>query len=164
MNVFQQFFAFVEAEWAKIFGTAGANISQVVLTDIQLVGSGISGVLTAIESVTGIDQALVAKVQGYVASISNAASSIVTTVETNIAKPVALQIATDFTALQADLAGFTLPVAVTSVLNAVATLLPYIEAGVGILTAGTASSSATVAASQATGLSADEARLILKAA
>ena len=157
MSIFSEILAFVEAEWKKIFGGVNITISQTVVTDINLIASGLNGALAAFEAVTGLDAAAVAAIQKDIVSIVAAASTLATTVETNVAKPVAQQIAADFASLESVLSGVTLPPALKSILNAAATLLPYVEAAVGILT------SSTVAKAEATGLTADEARLILKA-
>jgi len=158
MSIFSTILADLEAEWAKIFGTSGATISATVVTDLQLIGSGLSSALSTFSALTGINSGTLATIEKDVSAISTAALSVATTVETNIAKPIAQQIATDFASLQANLASVTLPSILDDIVKAVATLLPYVEAGVGILTA------STVGAAEATGLTADEARLILKGA
>jgi hypothetical protein len=156
MNIFSTILADLEKEWAKIFGTSGATISATVVTDLQLIGSGLQSALTTFGTLTGINSGTLEEIEKDVSSISAAALSVATTVETNIAKPIAQQIATDFAALQGAIGNIALPSILEDILKAVATLLPYVEAGVGILTA------ATVGAAEATGLTADEARLILK--
>lgn len=157
MSFFSTLLTDVESIWSNIFGKEAATISADVVEDIQLISSGLGGALSDFESLTGVEPAIVAEIQNYIGTIEKSAESIATTIETNIAQPIATQIAADFASLQSALAGVTLPAALQSVLNAVQVLLPYIEAGVGILTAG------TVDAAQAVGLSANEARLILKA-
>lgn len=157
MSFFSTLLTDVENIWSNIFGKEAATISADVVEDIQLIGSGLGGALSDFEALTGVEPAVVAEIQNYIGTIEKSAESIATTIETNIAQPIATQIAADFASLQSALAGVTLPAALQSVLNAVQVLLPYIEAGVGILTAG------TVDAAQAVGLSANEARLILKA-
>jgi hypothetical protein len=154
-NIFSTILADLEAEWAKLFGTSGATISEAVVTDIKLVGSGLTGAMAEFEAVTGLDAALVTTIEGYITSIQTAASSIATTVATNIAKPIVTQIAADFEAMKTELETVTLPEAVSKILAAVETVLPFIEAGVGILTA------ATVGAAEATGLSRSEAESVL---
>lgn len=154
-NIFSEILADLEAAWAKIFGTSGATLTAAVVADIKVIGSGLTGALTAFEAVTGLDGALVAKVQSIVASIETAALSVTTAIETNIAKPIVVQIQSDFAALQSALAPISLPTAIDNILKAVETLLPYVEAGVGILTA------ATVGAAEATGFTHDEAFGIL---
>jgi hypothetical protein len=156
MNIFSTILADLEKEWAKIFGTSGATISATVVTDLQLIGSGLQSALTTFGTLTGINSGTLAEIEKDISSISAVALSVATTVETNIAKPIAQQIATDFAALQGAIGNIALPSILEDILKAVATLLPYVEAGVGILTA------ATVGAAEATGLTADEARLILK--
>lgn len=157
MSFFSTLLADVEGIWANIFGKSGATISAAVVEDIQLIGSGLSGALSGFETITGISPAAVAKIEGYVTAIEAGAASVATTVAANVAKPIATQIATDFSALETALGGITLPAVIQSVLSAVKTLLPYVEAGVGILTA------ASVKAAEETGMTVDEARLILAA-
>jgi len=157
MSFFSTILTDIEGIWARIFGTSGATLSAAVVEDIQLIGSGLSGALSGFETITGIAPATVTKIEGYVAAIEKAASSVATTVATNIAQPIATQIATDFAALEAALSGTLLPVVIQDVLSAVKVLLPYVEAGVGILTA------ASVKAAEETGMTVGEARLILKA-
>jgi hypothetical protein len=154
-NIFSTILADIEAEWSKLFGSAGASISVAVEADIKIIGSGLTGALAAFEAVTGLNPSLVANVQSIIASIETAALSITSAIATNIAKPIVVQIGSDFAALEAALVPVSLPAALTNILKAVTTLLPYIEAGVGILTA------ATVGAAEATGFSHDEAVNIL---
>src|SRR5271170_7132736 len=157
MSFYSNLLSDLESLWSDMFGKEAATISADVVEDIKLVGSGLGGALSDFEALTGVEPAVIAEIQNYIGTIEKSAESIATTIETNIAQPIATQIATDFAALQGVLAGVTLPAALQSILNAVKVLMPYIEAGVGILTAG------TVNAAQAVGISADEARLILKA-
>lgn len=158
MSFLSTILADVESIWAKIFGTEGATIAEDVVTDIQLIGSGLSGALAGFESATGLDADLINKIQTYIANIKTATATITTTVETNIAKPVVSQIMADFSALKSVLSGVTLPAVITDIMNAVTVVLPYIEAGVGMLTA------ATVGDAEKAGITVDEARLILKGA
>jgi hypothetical protein len=163
-NPFTAFFDFIKTKWEELFGTAGATLSADVTTDIHLIGSGANAILAALETIPGVSAQEFAKLQGYITQITTSAETITAEIETDVAKPVVTQIVDAFTAFEAQLAAYTLPAVVSSVVNAIKTLLPYIEAGAGVLLAGSAASSATVAASQATGLSPDEARLVLKGA
>ena len=162
MGFFSTLWSEIDALWLKIFGGAsGATVAATVVSDIKIVGSALTGALADFENITGLDAALVAKVQSTVASIEAGALQVVVGIETNIAAPIVTQIANDYSVLQSALSGISLPTALANILKAVTTLLPYIEAGVGILTAANSKASSTVAASEATGLSAAEARLIL---
>jgi hypothetical protein len=158
MSIFSTILADLESEWAKLFGTTGAEISAAVLADIKMIGSGLTGALAEFEAVTGLDAAVVLKIQTDIGAIETAALSVATTVATDIAKPIVTQIADDFAELQTVLATVSIPAAVENILKAVSVLLPYIEAGVGILTA------ATVGAAEAAGMSADDARAVLTSA
>lgn len=161
MGFFQTVWADIEAGWAKIFGSGGATVTAAVEADIKVIGSALTGALAEFEAITGLDATAVASIQSAVANIEAGALSVVTGIATNLAEPIVTQVINDFGVFKAALAGATIPAALSNILKAVETLLPYIEAGVGILTAATAGASATVAASEATGLSADEARSIL---
>jgi hypothetical protein len=164
MGFFSTLWADIEATWAKIFGSApGATVAATVVSDIKIVGSALTGALAAFENITGLDSQTLANVQASIAAIEAGALSVVVGIETNIAQPIVTQIANDYKALQGAISGsgITMPGALVNIFKAVTTILPYIEAGVGILTAANSSASATVAASEATGLSAQEARLIL---
>jgi hypothetical protein len=155
VTYFQKLLTEVHDLWDEVFGKAGATISASVVTDLHLIGGGLDSALVTFEGLTGLSPNTVASIRAHIAAIVTAATSVATTVETNIAKPVVTQIGADFAALQSVLTGVALPTVVIDVFRAVTTLLPYIEAGVGILTA------ATVGDAQATGLTADEARLVL---
>lgn len=160
-NIFTEFFSFVEAEWAKIFGAAeSGKLAATIVTDINLIGSGLYGALAEFQAISGVDSAVVTKISADVVAIQTAATTVVTDIEANIAKPIVTQITADWASLVSVLPA-NLPATLAAIIKAVATILPYAEAAVGILTAGTAASSATVAAAQASGLSPDEARLIL---
>lgn len=156
-NIFSEFAAFIEREWADIFGSdTAATLSAEVVTDIKLIGSGLSGALSAFSAITGLGADAVTKIEGYISSIESVASSVATTIETTAGKPIVTQIQDDFAELTALLAPVALPIALMNILKAVETLLPYVEAAVGILTA------AAVSASQSSGYTADEARAVLK--
>jgi hypothetical protein len=161
MGFFSNFWTNVEAEWTKLFGAAGPHLSAAIVSDIQIIGSGLSGALAAFEAVSGLSPAQVTNIQAAISGIESAAVTVNGTLTTNAALPIVNQIANDFSALQSLLSAFTLPPAVKNIMNAVVTLLPYIEAGVGILTMSNSAASVSVAKSEATGLSAAQARAIL---
>lgn len=150
-------FSSVEHKLVSIFSQSGASISADAVADIKLIGSGLTGALSEFESITGLDANTVAAITTDISKIEAAALGIATTVETNIALPVVQQIGLDFAALQSALSGFNVPPAVTNILKAVATLLPYVEAAVGILT------NVTVSAAAGSGLTENEARATLAA-
>jgi hypothetical protein len=163
MGFFANIWADIEEGWKKLFGSAGATVTAAVEADIKVIGSALTGALSDFENITGLDAALVATIQSTVASIEAAALQVVTGIATNLAEPLVTQIVNDFQVFEGAIAGaaVTVPTALENIIKAVTTLLPYIEAGVGILTAANSKASATVAASEATGLTADEARSIL---
>jgi hypothetical protein len=160
MSFFSTLWADIEATWAKIFGSGTGQLGATVVSDIKIVGSALTGALASFESLTGLDSAAVATIQSSVAAIEAGALQVVVGIESNVAQPIVTQIVNDFNAFKGALPA-TLPTALANIMKAITTILPYIEAGVGLLTAGNASASATVSASEATGMSADEARLIL---
>jgi hypothetical protein len=159
MSFFSNLWNDVESfgKWIESFGGEAKTISADVVTDIQLISSGLSGSLAAFEGVTGIAPTVVAEIEAKIAAISTAAEGVVSTVASNVAEPIVTQISTDFGALKTALTGVSLPAALESVLNAVSALLPYILAAVGVVSVSAGN------ASVATGLTPDQARLILKA-
>jgi hypothetical protein len=164
MGFFQTVWADIEAGWAKLFGNSGPTVVAAIEADIKVVGSALTGVAATLESLAGLSSTTVASIQSTIAAIEAGAIQVVTGIETNIAQPIVTQVVNDFQVLETALAGISLPTALANILKAVTTLLPYIEAGVGILTAGNAMAAKTVQASEATGLSHDEAYSILNGA
>lgn len=163
MGFFQTLWADIEATWAKIFGASGTNVAATIVSDIKIIGSALTGALADFENITGLDANLLATVQSKIAAIEAAALSVVVGMENNAAQPIVNGLISDFQVIEGAVtwAGLAMPVFLTNIFKAVTTLLPYIEAGVGLLVASNAQASATVKASEATGLSAQEARLIL---
>lgn len=159
MSVFSSIETFIETEWAKIFGTTEATLGAAIINDVNLIGSGLSGGIAAFTALTGVDTA---SVTSLISQIEAEAAKIGADIEAEAAKPIVTQIGDYFGQLIALIPNVTGVAA--DLIKAVQTLLPYVEAAVGILTAGTAQGAATVAAAQAAGLSEDEARLILAGA
>lgn len=147
-------FKSVEAFFASLVGS-GSTIAAVVATDVQIVGAGLKGALADFTALTGVDTTAI---ENDISAIFTAAESVTDTVEKNIAQPIVTQIGADFAALVAVLPA-DLPAVVADVISAVKTLLPIIEAGVGII----ATSADLKAAMSANTMDPDRARLILQA-
>jgi len=164
MSFFSTLWADIVAAWTKMFGTSGANVTAAVAADIELIGKGLTGALTLFENLAGVSPATITTIQGYIGSIEAGALQVTTAIETNIAKPVVAQISADFSALESAVGPLMVgaPAALVNIMKAVTTLIPYIEAGVGLLVAGDMGAKA-VQASIATGLSQSEAQDILRA-
>jgi len=154
-NFIETLFDDVKALWAKVFGAEGATLAAAVINDAQLIGNGLNSALTTFQSITGLGSATITSIQAHINAIVKDATAVATAVETSVAKGPVADIQNTWTSLLSILDGVTLPEVLEDVIKAVNTLLPYIEAGVGILTA------SVVKTAEATGLSADEARLIL---
>lgn len=159
-NFFTNLIAHVESffvnAWNAISHANAATITADVANDAHLVSSGLLAVLKTISAVAGVDTT---KAQAEINAVVAGLETVVAGVETNLAKPVLAQVAADWTIAQDAIAPVLhdLPAVVQSVLTAVTTLLPYITAAAGLVSAEEGK------ASVATGMSADEARVILAA-
>jgi hypothetical protein len=167
MSFFSDFFTGVETDFKKLFsGAPGATMEAVVLSDLKLVATGLSNSLAGFASVSGLDPAATAKVQALIGKIATDSNSIVSTMQASAAQPIVAQIGAGVSELTSifSMAGIVVPPPFSLVLQAVTTLLPFIEAGVGLLTTQTVHSSTSVKLSEATGMSVDTARATLAAA
>lgn len=164
MGFFQNLWADIENEWKKVFGGNAATVTAAIEADIKVIGAGLVGAISSFEAAVGTNSTALTSVQTLISNIEAASLQVVQGVETNLAQPVVTQIVNDFGTLVTTLKGFPIPVTVQNVLNAVTALLPYVEAAVGLLTAANSKASETVAASEATGLSRDDAYDILSEA
>lgn len=160
MNIFNHLLAVVTSffvnAWHAIAHANAAQITTTVAADAKLIANGLASVLTTISAVAGVDTN---KIQTQIGAIVAGLETVTAGIETNIAKPVLAQVAADWTIAQEAIAPIAhdFPAIIQSVFAAVTTLLPYITAASGIV--GEAEGKASVA----TGVSADEARVILAA-
>lgn len=160
-NIFQEAADWIGAElhavWTAISHANATTITTAVAQDAQLVGAGLKDALAAFTAITGTDTTAAQKL---VSEIIAGVETVTAGVQTNLAKPALEQVAADWATLQTTIAPIlsSLPAAVVSVLNAVTTILPYITAAAGLV------STKVAAASEASGLTPAEARVILAAA
>ena len=130
------------------------QIAAQVLSDVNLVASGLANALPGLQASNVVPAAVMAKAQALVGKIQASAASMSATISKNAAQPIVTQIEQDVNAFAALLAGLPLPPPYAQIVQAAVVLLPVIEIGVGLAVPAGASHAMTPA----------EARLVLKAA
>jgi starvation-inducible outer membrane lipoprotein len=132
-----------------------ATISNEAVTDLNLIASAFQPLGDAVASMAGATPAVIAQVNTDIAQLEAAALAVAPGVSTAVAQPSVATVGSAFQSILAALQGLTLPSNIQAVLMAAETLLPLIQAAVGIAVA--------VGASE-TAMTPDQARLVLQGA
>jgi hypothetical protein len=131
--------------------TSGSTVAAQVVSDIGLIGSGLSGALPGLVS-AGLPAANIASVTSLVNNIVQTAAGVSTSLSTTAAQPAINQIIGVVGQIAA-IAGPALPPPWGEALTAAEILLPVVAAAVGLVLPS--------AAAGAAAMSPDQARLIL---
>jgi hypothetical protein len=135
--------------------TPTATISNEAVTDLDLIASAFEPLGDAVASMAGATPAVIAKVNTDIAQLEAAASAVAPGVSTAVAQPSVTTVGSAVQSILTALQGLTLPTNIQAVLTAAETLLPLIQAAVGIAVAVGAPTAA---------MTPDQARLILQGA
>ena len=138
---------------ATFTGKTPTQIAAQVLSDVNLVASGLANAMPGLAASKAVPAATLARAQAYVAQVQAAAAQMQGVVTKGAAQPIVTQIETDVNALAGLLAGLPLPPPYAQVFQAAVVLLPVIEVSVGLAVPAGASHAMTPA----------EARLVLAA-
>ena len=126
-----------------------AKVTNTVVTDAKLLSNGFEAMLTSLASVGAIPQSIVSAVDSYLAKALSFASSINADMTQNEAAGPVAQIGSAVSSVITGLAAYKLPANVEAVLKAIQTLLPVIEAAVGLLGSTAVATGLTVAQARA---------------
>lgn len=142
--------------------TAVTDAATQLTNDINTITAGLAGVLPNVQGITGAGAAIVADIQAAIAKGKTLAAQVSTAVQNGVSKaaPIVNEVAGVVGAIASDVAGLgnlgiNVPSWVADIVLAAKTLVP-----IALTLAGVALADAVVA----TGMSADQARLILRAA
>jgi hypothetical protein len=126
--------------------TTVAQIAAQITADVDLVAQSLDAQLPALQAALGVNAAAVGAVATEVEQIVAAAAAFAVATSQATGAPIVTQIASDFSALETALAGFTLPATLQKIITAVSVLLPIIEVGVGLLATPSAAANTMTAA------------------
>lgn len=143
---------------ALLAGCAGLTASQVtqkIVTDIDLVANGLAKTIPTIQGLPSQYQPKVNKIVTDIGYIRGLTKSISSSMSATAAQPVVSQIVNDVNAVLSAAAALPLPAPISTILLAASVLLPVIEVGVGL---------PVTASAPKTSMTPVEARAILRAA
>lgn len=136
-------------------GMTGTQLTQRIVTDINLVAGGLAKTLPTITGMPAQYQPQVNKIVKDITLVQGLTKTISTSLTATAAKPVVTQIVQDVNAVISVGAALPLPPPISTILLAASVLLPVIEAGVGL---------PVMAAAPKTKMTRAQARAILAAA
>jgi hypothetical protein len=113
-------------------GGTGATVTTAAVNDAQLIVAALTPLGNQIATMSGVTPALVAQIDAEVAQAEAALPVIQPGVAQAVAAPSVTTIGSVVSSVVSALQGFALPDNVKDVLAAVQTLLPLVEAAVGI--------------------------------
>lgn len=159
-NFFKSLFAHISAfftnAWNAISRANVAKITASVATDAELIKKALNNWLGQVTTAFGVDTTAI---QAGITNVVTGLEKVTTGLEANVAQPILQQVANDWTLVSSLIKPeiSNLSAVEQEVFKAVETLLPYVTAAANIITHSMAQRSAD------SGMSADEARVILAA-
>ncbi len=132
--------------------TSTAIVTATAAADLKLIADACLPLATAIAGTAGVSPGMVEQINVDVAQLEAAAVAVQPGVAVAIAAPSVSSVASVLSHILAMLSGFALPSNVTAILTAAQTLLPLVEAAVGI---------AVAVAARAGTMTPDQARAVL---
>lgn len=142
---------------ALMSGCAMSNTSANAVTataaaDLKLIADACLPLATALADMSGVAPSVVMQINADVAQLEAAAAVVQPGVAVAIAAPSVSTVASTVSSIITMLSGMTLPASITQILTAAQTLLPLVEAAVGI---------AMAVAVRTTAMTPDQARGVL---
>ena len=112
-----------------------ATVSAQVVSDAKLLGNGLTALIGAFGSLNVIPANVVTTIDSDLSQALTAASSVSSAMTQAVAGTVINQVAAGFSAALTVISSYQLPSSMQTIIAAIQTLLPLVEAAVGLLTA-----------------------------
>lgn len=101
-------------------------------SDADTIANGVAAIMPTVQTITGISDAVVAKVGSVIVAVKSAATTLATAVGQD-AVAAATTISNGIADIKANLSSFTLPSWVSTVLSAAETLAPIVMQAAGVI-------------------------------